>query len=58
MKRALVESNAKRLSAIERGDQVVVGVNKYTEAEPSPLTATDDAIMTVDASAEANRSSA
>tara|TARA_R110002167_G_scaffold63235_4_gene178461 strand:- start:810 stop:2828 length:2019 start_codon:yes stop_codon:yes gene_type:complete len=52
MKRALVESNAKRLSAIERGDQVVVGVNKYTEAEPSPLTATDGAIMTVDASAE------
>lgn len=38
MKRALVESNAERLAAIERGEQVVVGVNKYTETEPSPLT--------------------
>lgn len=52
MKRRLVESNAERLTAIEAGEQIVVGVNKYVEAEASPLTAADDAIMTVDASAE------
>lgn len=52
MKRRLVESNAERLAAIEAGEQIVVGVNKYVEAEASPLTAADDAIMTVDASAE------
>lgn len=58
MKRRLVESNAERLSAIEAGEQIVVGVNKYVEAEPSPLTAADDAIMTVDASAESAQISA
>lgn len=52
MKRRLVESNAERLAAIEAGEQIVVGVNKYVEAEDSPLTAADDAILTVDASAE------
>ncbi len=52
MKRRLVESNAERLAKIESGEQIVVGVNKYVEAEDSPLTAADDAIMTVDASAE------
>lgn len=52
MKRRLVESNAERLAKIEAGEQIVVGVNKYVEAEDSPLTAADDAIMTVDASAE------
>lgn len=58
MKRRLVESNAERLSAIEAGEQIVVGVNKYVEAEASPLTAADDAIMTVDASAESAQISA
>ena len=47
LKRALVEANARRLAAIETGDQVVVGVNRYTETEPSPLTAGDGAFMTV-----------
>jgi (2R)-ethylmalonyl-CoA mutase len=47
LKRALVESNAKRLAAIEAGEQIVVGVNRYKEGEPSPLTAGDDAVMTV-----------
>ncbi|KAA2241221.1 protein meaA [Salinarimonas soli] len=47
LKRALVESNARRLTAIETGDQVVVGVNRFTEGEPSPLTAGEGAIMTV-----------
>lgn len=55
MKRSLVESNADRLSAIERGEQTVVGVNKYVEAEDSPLTTGDGTIMTVDASAEAEQ---
>ncbi len=52
MKRRLVESNAIRLSAIERGDLPVIGVNRFTEGEPSPLTAGDGSILTVDASAE------
>src|SRR5690348_5988165 len=37
MKAQLVESNTRRLEAIERGEQTVVGVNRYTESEPSPL---------------------
>ena len=53
MKQRLVESNAKRLSAIERGEQSVIGVNRFTETAPSPLTGGGDAgIMTVDAAVE------
>jgi (2R)-ethylmalonyl-CoA mutase len=53
MKQRLVESNARRVAAIEAGAQVVVGVNKYTESAPSPLTAGNDGgILTVDATAE------
>jgi ethylmalonyl-CoA mutase len=47
MKRALVESNAVRLTAIEAGEQIVVGVNRWTETEPSPLTSAEGAILTV-----------
>ncbi len=47
LKRALVESNARRISAIESGAQVVVGVNCFTEGEASPLTAGEGAVMTV-----------
>jgi len=47
MKQQLVESNTKRLESIEAGDSVVVGVNKFTESEPSPLTGGVDAILTV-----------
>jgi (2R)-ethylmalonyl-CoA mutase len=47
LKRALVESNARRLAAIEAGEQIVIGVNRYREGEPSPLTARDDSIVTV-----------
>jgi (2R)-ethylmalonyl-CoA mutase len=47
LKRALVESNAKRLAAIEAGDLVVVGVNRHRDGEPSPLTALDGSILTV-----------
>ena len=52
MKQQLVESNTARLEAIERGEQVVVGVNKYLESEPSPLTGGVDSIMTVSEDAE------
>ena len=37
----------RRISAIEAGDQVVVGVNQFQEGEPSPLTAGEGAIFTV-----------
>ncbi|MCB1472089.1 MAG: cobalamin-dependent protein, partial [Rhodobiaceae bacterium] len=47
MKRALVESNTRRLEAIERGELPVVGVNRYVETEPSPLAAGEGAILTV-----------
>jgi (2R)-ethylmalonyl-CoA mutase len=48
MKKALVESNAKRLRAIEAGETKVVGVNAFTSSEPSPLAVEDgQSIMTV-----------
>jgi (2R)-ethylmalonyl-CoA mutase len=52
MKRQLVDANTARLEAIERGEQVVVGVNKYLESEPSPLTGGIEAILTVTDDAE------
>ena len=52
LKQQLVESNTARLEAIERGDQIVVGVNKYLESEPSPLADAADAILTVSEDAE------
>jgi (2R)-ethylmalonyl-CoA mutase len=55
MKQRLVESNAQRLAAIETGEQVVVGVNKFTDSAPSPLTAGHDGgILTVDETAESD----
>ncbi len=55
MKSRLVEANAERIARIEAGDTVVVGVNRWTQGEPSPLTAGDEAIMTVDPKAEADQ---
>jgi ethylmalonyl-CoA mutase len=55
MKRRLVESNAARLAQIESGEQVVVGVNRFTETETSPLAAGPGAIQTVDPSVEAEQ---
>lgn len=52
MKQQLVESNTARLEGIERGEQTVVGVNKYIESEASPLAAAADAILTVSEDAE------
>ncbi|HEY9339610.1 MAG TPA: protein meaA [Kribbella sp.] len=54
LKQALVASHAERRQRIESGEQVVVGVNKFENTEPSPLTADlDTAIQTVDPAAEA-----
>ena len=55
MKGRLVESNADRVNAIERGETVVVGVNKYTESEPSPLVDSEGGIMVVDPAVEADQ---
>ncbi|MGJ8586906.1 MAG: methylmalonyl-CoA mutase family protein [Yoonia sp.] len=55
MKSRLVESNAARIGNIEKGETIVVGVNKWQAAEPSPLTAGDDAIMVSDPEAEADQ---
>ncbi len=53
MKRKLVESNTRRLEAIERGEQQVVGVNCFTASEPSPLMAGDSAILALSPEVEA-----
>jgi len=56
MKNLLVKSNSQRLQAIESGEQIVVGVNKFTETAPSPLLSDGDGgIMTVDPEAEAQQ---
>ena len=55
MKSRLVESNTARLEAIEAGEQTVVGVNKFKEGEPSPLTSGDSQIMVVPAHVEADQ---
>jgi (2R)-ethylmalonyl-CoA mutase len=55
MKSKLVESNTARLEAIERGEQTVVGVNKFIEAEPSPLSTGEGAILTVPHEVEAEQ---
>ena len=55
MKSRLVESNADRLNAIERGETVVVGVNKYEKGEPSPLVDDKGGIMVVDPAVEAEQ---
>src|SRR5580704_2702892 len=55
LKRQLVESNSRRVEAIERGDRTVVGVNRFVEAEPSPLANAADAILTVSEEAETDQ---
>ena len=55
LKARLVESNTRRLEAIERGDQIVVGVNAFMNSEPSPLTAGENSIMLPSADAEAEQ---
>ena len=55
LKARLVELNTRRLEAIERGDQIVVGVNAFMNTEPSPLTAGENSIMLPSADAEAEQ---
>ena len=56
MKARLVRSNAARLARIESGEQVVVGVNRWIETEPSPLAgAGAGGIVTVSDSVEADQ---
>ena len=52
MKARLVDSNADRINKIEKNQTVVVGVNKFTTGEPSPLTAGDDEILVVNPAVE------
>jgi (2R)-ethylmalonyl-CoA mutase len=55
MKSELVAANTARLARIEAGETVVVGVNRFAEGEPSPLTAGDGGIMVVDPAVEAEQ---
>src|SRR5579871_2705540 len=52
MKQRLVESNSRRVEAIERGEQTVIGVNRFVETEPSPLADAAEAVLTVAEEAE------
>ena len=55
LKAKLVESNTRRLEAIERGEQIVVGVNAFTNSEPSPFAAGENSIHVPSAGAEAEQ---
>ncbi|MBL4769270.1 MAG: cobalamin-dependent protein [Rhodobacteraceae bacterium] len=55
MKSRLVESNAERLNRIESGETTVIGVNKFTTTEPSPLIGDDGGIMVVDPAGETDQ---
>jgi (2R)-ethylmalonyl-CoA mutase len=56
MKAALVESQRERWRRLEAGELTVVGMNRFTSTEPSPLTAdADGGIMVVDPAIEAER---
>ncbi|HVA62058.1 MAG TPA: protein meaA [Mycobacteriales bacterium] len=55
MKSQLVSSHAERRRRIEAGEDVVVGVNRFTTTEPNPLaTELDAGIQAVDPAVEAN----
>jgi ethylmalonyl-CoA mutase len=59
MKASLVESHRERWRRIESGELTVVGMNKFTSTEPSPLTAdADGGILRVDSQVEADQRSA
>jgi len=54
LKSALVSSLAERRRRMETGEDVVVGVNRFTETEPNPLTAdVEGSILTIDPGVEA-----
>ena len=52
MKRRLVESNSERLRRIETGEQIVVGVNRWTETEQSPLSSGEGSVLVIDPAVE------
>jgi (2R)-ethylmalonyl-CoA mutase len=59
MKASLVESHRERWRRIEAGELTVVGMNKFTSTEPSPLTAdADGGILVVDPQVEADQRAA
>jgi (2R)-ethylmalonyl-CoA mutase len=58
MKSALVDSHRERWRRIESGDLTVVGMNRFTSTETSPLTEDADGIMTVDPEVEAEQQAA
>jgi (2R)-ethylmalonyl-CoA mutase len=59
MKAGLVESHRERWRRIESGELTVVGMNRFTASEPSPLTAdADGGILVVDPEVEAQRRAA
>jgi ethylmalonyl-CoA mutase len=56
MKAALVDSHRERIRRIESGEQIVVGQNRFTETEVSPLTAdAEGGILVVDPAVEAEQ---
>jgi (2R)-ethylmalonyl-CoA mutase len=56
MKQQLVESNTKKMRQLELGERIAVGVNKFTESEPSPLTSgAKSSIYVVDDTVEAEQ---
>jgi ethylmalonyl-CoA mutase len=56
MKGALVDAHRERIQRIESGEQTVVGQNRFTETEDSPLTADGDGgILVVDPTVEAEQ---
>jgi ethylmalonyl-CoA mutase len=59
MKSGLVESHRERWRRIESGELTVVGMNRFTSTEPSPLTAdADGGILVVDPEVEARQQAA
>ncbi len=55
MKERLVDSNSARVKGVESGAMTVVGVNKFTSSEPSPLSAGEGSIQVVDRRVEAEQ---
>ncbi|WCB93212.1 Ethylmalonyl-CoA mutase [Baekduia alba] len=55
MKSSLVDSHRERIRRIEHGEQIVVGMNKFTESNPSPLIDEEGGIMTVDPEVESQQ---
>ena len=58
LKQKLVNSQRERLRKINENEQIVVGVNEFTETEQSPLTSDDGDIESIDPKQEAEQVSA